>query len=295
MLSRLSGLKITDGHATAQAFAAQLNGLEEQAKARGAAGRPFSTPFQVQFEVKSTDPRADRAADLPGWSSSRLLGNHHAHGGDCSHKKDGGGTSFVRVYSPELTVENGGLQQIADVLKKFADMGAGVGKTSAMRVKVRDVSDDTLRTLVHAHQTHEDILFRLARGGGRGRSLSHKKTFAYSLREIYANGSGHELRRSLSHPYWSITTASRGYLEFRYFDTTLKAAPMQANVALVLGLVSAAAEGRLRECAPHPPGGVFGFIVKGSRWQNFMNETVGAGPIQEQLRRQFQSANGKIW
>jgi len=285
-----------DGRATADAFAASLKSLQEQARARGASGeQAFSRPFRVQFEVKVDGSKAQRWLNGTQWTVTQLLNNSHNRGGDCSHKRDGGGKSFARVQSPYLTVEGGGFQQIADVVKRLKDGGARTGRTGAMRIYIRQVDDKTLQNLVGAQVGHEDILYRLARGGGQGRWLSHKKKFAVPLtRMVTGNEQGFNLRHPMTQKYAGVNLYNYGEVEFRYFDSTLRAPALQANVSLVLGMVGPAAEGRLAFTERHPVR-AFGFIVGHNRWKNFMRETVGEGPIAQQLKRQFHGSHGLIF
>lgn len=283
-----------DGHATADVFTAQVR---EQAQARGGTINPFTMPFRVQLEMKVKPDQAQRWLNGTQWTVSAIHGNSHVRGGDCSHKRDGGGSSFVRLHSPSLTVEGGAFRQIADVLKRMKDGGARTGRTGAMRILVRDVQGSALVNLSGTQITHEDILYRLARGGGRGRRLGNKFKYARPLsRQLSGNETvDYQIRGATHNKYMGMNHSNGGEIEFRYFDSTLKAPAVQANVAMVLGMMAAANDGRLKFEGRHPVRS-FGldFIVGANRWNKFMRETVGDGPIQQQLKRQFHRSHGVL-
>lgn len=289
-----AAVDLTDGRATADAFAAQLKALRDAARERGV--EPFTSPFKLQMEVKGTNAAAaQRLLGGTQWTVSALSGNNHNHGGDCSHTDDGGGAAFVRVQSPFLTVDRGGFQAIADVTGRLAASGADPGRTGALRINVHDVPDTTLGRMVNVHLGHEDILYRLSRAGGPGRSLGHKKRFAVPLsRKLSSKDTVQKIRTVMASRHASINTSTMGQLEFRYFDSTLHAPALQANVSLVLGTVAAASDGRLGEAGRHPVGR-FNWFVGANRWNHFIRETVGDGPLRTQLEQQFRSAGGRIW
>jgi len=92
--------------------------------------------------------------------------------------------------------------------------------------------------------------------------------------------------QSLHQKYLGMNTFT-GTLEFRYFDASLHAPAVQANVSLVLGMVAAAVDGRLQPPGDRPPSWLHRICTRSQRWNRLTQETVGKGPIETQLRKQL--------
>lgn len=169
-------------------------------------------------------------------------------------------------------------------------MGVSLGRSGALRIYYTgpQLNDQQTHSLVSIQLAHEDLLYRVARSGGRGRSLSHKRSFARPLSSQPAIVNGSRSWYGVQYHRLGLNT-SQGNLEFRYFDSSLNAAAVQANVALALGMVGAAMDGRLQDDSVHRPGVLKGLLlslVPSSRWNRLVQETVGQGPIADQLSRQ---------
>jgi hypothetical protein len=256
-------------------------------------------PFRLSFEVKWDPGAASRYLADTQWSVERIDGDNHNSGGDCSHKTDGGGSSFVRLVSPPLTIGGGGLDSISEVMARLQENRIETGSTGAMRLRIpRATLDDAATTKWMAlYLAHEDVLYTLAQNGGAGRDFNHKSQFAATI------GSFLQAPEPPTVEGWSTALNSRtGGInshhsptdwELRFYDSSTDPAAVEANVALLAGMMAAASAGRGEAPLRHQARADKA-PVSLQRWDALMRATVGSGAISEQLRQQFLAAGGRF-
>lgn len=183
------------------------------------------------------------------------------------------------------------MQQISDAFDRLKQMGVSLGRSGALHIYFagKKLSDEQTKNLINVQLGHEDLLYRVARGGGRGRRLGHKFSFAKPISTHIIND-GYKNWHALNYHRLGMNT-STGQVQFRYFDASLNAAAVQANVSLVMGMVGAAMDGRLQDVDVHRASRL-GWLMRAvqdneGRWNRFVTETVGAGPIADQLKTQL--------
>jgi hypothetical protein len=259
-------------------------------------------PFKMIFEVKASEGAMSRLLAPFGWSVSSLASNYAYSGGDCSHAGDGGGTSFVRLHSPELTLDKHGLDNLGQVIDALKDKGVELGHTSAMRILVpqdRLREGDTVSNLVGLHLSYEDMLYRLGQGGWEGRALRHKvsgsEAFVEPMSGVanFVQQPASKWEKSLNRRRGAMNSATEGQWEFRWFDSSLQKSAVQANVCLLLGMIGAASDGHGTFTEPHTHR-EYNNEVPRARWSSFLDATVGHGPLGQQLARQFEAAGGRL-
>jgi len=159
-----------------------------------------------------------------------------------------------------------------------------LGRSAALRIYYTGprLTDPQTKNLVDIQLSHEDLLYRVANSGESGRSLMHKKKFATPLSRVASVRGGNRAWHTLNNHRLGMNT-SGGRIEFRYFDSSLHAPAVQASVALALGMVGAAMDGRLQGGKEHPVRFYSGLVPKFIRWNQLVTETVGKGPIATQL------------
>lgn len=277
-----------NGRQTAEAFQRQLKERQDAAAQSGQPRTdPAALPFHIDMEVKRAPVSETNRELVPyGFAASAVVPN-------CSH---GFSAGYTRVNSSTTTIAQGGLQQIADALEQLKKSGVTVGRTCAMRIYYHGpLTAQATRNLINIQAAHEDLLYRAARGGARGRSRLHKQEFARRLNSRpHTSGHWSDPRRavregtwqSLQQKYLGMNTFN-GELEFRYFDATLHAPAIQANVALVLSMIAAAIDGRLQAPDDLPKSWWGRMCTRSQRWNRLTEETVGKGPIEAQLSKQL--------
>lgn len=276
----------------ADAFQRQLKERQQAAVQDGQTRTdPADLPFRVVMEFKRA-PVAQAAREL---APSGFTAGPVEY--DCSHEFSGGSGAYTRVSNAMTTIAGGGLQQIADALDRLKAMGATVGRTCAMRIYYPNtLSPQETRNLINIQSAHEDLLYRVARSGASGRSRRHKHSYARKLTSrlpafgFHHSSPGRVAREgtwgSLAQKYLGMNTFT-GQLEFRYLDASLNAPAVGATVALLLGMIAAAKDGRLQEPGDRPRAFITRICTRSPRWNRLIQETVGKGPIEEQLKRQF--------
>jgi hypothetical protein len=290
---------------SARAGLTELQGFAEQLRAHNAslaADGKFDVlrqPFKIVFEVKGSQSTLSRTLAGTNWTVQSLHGDNHNSGGDCSHKDDGGGSAFVRLQSPSLSLGAGGLESISAVIQKLLAQKVSIGKTAAMRILLERqsfersaVGSGPINALANMHLCNEDILFRLGQGGGAGRSLDHKKSFCAPA-SSYSARTTTDWSRMLGARHGCINNGTSGYYEFRYFDSSLDDKAVCANVCLLIGMAAAARASRSAGTTPHTIA-EYNKEVPRDRWNALLDATVGYGPLRAQLERQFVSSKGKL-
>jgi hypothetical protein len=255
---------------------------------------PNKLDFRLLFEVKGRDAatlgRALAGAGLQGWTATAIAAR------DCSHEKlgDGGWQGYVRIWSPIISIQNGGLDGVEKALSTIQGTGAVPGKTGAMRFMFRrDALDDKATTnLIRMTAANEDILYRLGQHGQEGRELSHKVGYAATLSQIAPQN------YQTSDQWAAALRAKLGFRqndedpknwEMRYLDSVFDGPAVANTLHLMCGMVSAAAEGTTQWSGSHPAQA--GVQVDRPRWNAFMREAAPPA-IRPQLEDQFRKAGG---
>ncbi len=275
---------------TSAGIAAYLN------RSQPASGRArvdaATIPFSVLFEFQGGSNAINRAlTKYPQWGATPIVG------GDCSHGStwnDCGYQSYTRVASPTLTLADGALEQIEGVLSELRKAGASPGKTGALRIYLsRDTLGGDTAAFMKLHSANEDILYRLGQEGGEGRSMEHKERYAISAARYATQANPHAYLSSHS---YGVNASQAGKWELRYFDSTLEARPVQTNLAVLLGMVKAAKEGRVpsSEMKVFQADRHYDDKKTASRWDKFIQLSVGPGALAAQVETQFKKSGGHI-
>lgn len=269
------------------------------------AGRPRLDPnaieFKIQMETKQLNAPAMNRELAP------LQFTCEACPSDCSHGVDGTNAAFQRIGSAVMTVANGGMQRIAEMHDRIRKGNAIPGNTGALRIYVRDsILDDRATTnLVNMHLANENILYRLGQAGGPGRSVQDKQRWSPPLSHgsaSYTGASQHDIspvqpaahwRSTFSNYHWGMNAGTQGWWEFRYFDSTMNTEALQANVRLLLGMVSAAVEGRGQWAQRKDLASTYHQPVSRKQWNDFMNAVVGPAD-KRLLEANFKASGGQI-
>jgi hypothetical protein len=284
------------GNTGPKSQAAQFVDQLRQLAGKGA--DPTRIPFKLVCEVKGDQSRMSRVLAGTGWDVGALKGNNHNSGGDCSHSNDGGGSSYVRLLSPELTLGGGGLDSIADVLERLRAQNVAIGSTAALRfmVPTSALNDEATANFIGLHLSNEDLLYRLGQNGGAGRDLTHKSSFASppSAAVNYTAGmTAAQWQACMNRRNCGLNSYTQGWWEMRYFDSSLDTAAVQASACMVVGMAAAAIDGRAGFAEKRTTSQFYQEVDHG-RWSAFTKAVVGQGPLSDQLRTQFTRSGGRI-
>ncbi len=277
-------------------------------------------PFRLKIEVKGSNAnQLQRVLGGLGWSAA-------ATPYDCSHRKDGGyEDSYTTLTGPQTTLGKGGLDNLAQALGELQQRGYhDFGKTAAMHIWIDDkvLDDQGVTNLVNLHLANESLIYRLAQCGGEGRKIKDKLVYTtpLSCNNAYYNGDRYveafssqyyqmlpnmrnlqqvkslrAWKSELSHDHRCMNASRGGLWQFRYFDPTPDVAAMQGSVKMLLGMVKAAAEGRVQADRVRPLPDDWKDMVSREQWNRFM-ETVAPDDfaLRGQLEHQFVASGGKL-
>jgi hypothetical protein len=135
--------------------------------------------------------------------------------------------------------------------------------------------------------------------GGRGKGYGHyeRQMVARVMRDR-VRLDDNDWRGKLADGHNALNSSVPGHWQLRYFDSTTDPQAAAADVALVLGMVKAAQEGRGTWKGSITDGGALSDVydrpVDKQRFDQLMGVLVGEGAIKAQLESQFTNSGGKL-